>query len=986
MVDHEKLAVVLAEFARTLLTEFPIQAILDHLVDRIVEVLPITGAGVTLIANDGDPHYISASDDDALRFERLQSETGEGPCVAAYESSQSVSVADLRLDGRFPVFGPQAVAAGLLAVFTLPLRHDDGCLGALDLYRDSPGALDDADLRVAQTLADVATAYLLNARARDRVRSARDQFKHISLYDPLTGLPNRRLLQERIEQAAQRARRTHSTAAVLFVDLDRFKLVNDTHGHQTGDELLSAVAHRLSGLIRSGDTLARVSGDEFVFLCEEMSGASDAELLAARVNEVFTKPFVLRGIDTPLLMTASVGIAYTGPGSEISDQLIVEADMAMYQVKRDGGSGHQIIDMRKALIAMDLNSLEQDLRAALAADELEVAYQPIIRNPAGPIAGVEALLRWTHPQRGPIPPPTIIRVAEQTGMIAELGAWVLTRGCRDHARWLADNPTIALHLAVNVSARQLLDPEFPQLVASILEQTDTDPASLILEVTESIFIEDDGDARRILTELDDLGVRLALDDFGTGYSSLSYLCRLPIHIVKIDRSFISDLDRPATMAIVTAIAGLAHDLDLDLVAEGIETQDQADQVNALGCQYSQGFFIAKPMSAAAMAAQLAGGTGPNESGPQPTAQPTTHVAPSQIVTKRTLTVLSHALEELAAVAGPGATVLALFTHGAHFVPMVDRYERMARAGATVIIGFVGPGPVARGAHMVELGATHELRNEWSLLVIAPDLAAHVVAVDLMDFDPSEATLEAGRRFTGEWGFNRLDTADHLERVVSLISGSLDAKTNSHLATVIRTARRQRPTPAERGMAAAARVLIDRVEAGQKALSTLRTSLASETELATQDPLTGLLNRNGLTRWLGGPEMTGIEMPAIGVVMLDLDRFKQINDEHGHLAGDKVLTAVAEALQSSTRPGDVVVRWGGDEFVVLCPGAEGDQLVQMADRLRSSIADVNIDGVTISASAGLQVCNRRPLVLAAADNDLYAAKALRNEAAKIAAAD
>lgn len=353
MADHEKLAVVLADFARNLLTEFPVQAILDRLVDRIVQILPITAAGVTLIANDVDPHYISASSDDALRFEQLQSKLGEGPCVTAFETGQPVSVADLEDDERFPQYATQAIAAGLRAVFTLPLRHDDGCLGALDLYRDTPGALDAEDLAVAQTLADVATAYLLNQRARDRARSTRDDFQHNSLHDSLTSLPNRRLLQEQIEQAAQRAQRNHSTAAILFADLDGFKAVNDKYGHQAGDELLKAVAGRLSELVRSGDTLARVSGDEFVFLCEELSDTSDAELLAARVTEAFTEPFDLRCVDAPVSMTASVGIAYAGPGSEISDQLVVEADMAMYQVKRRGGGDHQIIDIREALRTTD---------------------------------------------------------------------------------------------------------------------------------------------------------------------------------------------------------------------------------------------------------------------------------------------------------------------------------------------------------------------------------------------------------------------------------------------------------------------------------------------------------------------------------------------------------------------------------------------------------------------------------------------------------
>ena len=344
MVDEDKLSSVLSEFARTLITDFPIQGILDHLVERIVDVLPVTSAGVTLISPGMAPRYIAASDDSALRFEQLQTEVGQGPCLSAYESGQAVAIPDLGADHRYPHFAPAALAGGLAAVFTFPLRHGDGRLGALDLYRDTPGELDPHDMGAAQTLADVAAAYLLNARAREEARAISDRFHHSALHDPLTGLPNRLLLQERLEHAADRRRRSHTNAAVLFADLDRFKQINDTHGHQVGDELLLAVAHRLSGLIRSGDTLARFSGDEFVFLCEDLHSAADVEVLAKRIDATFANPFVLA--DREVTITASVGIAFAGPGEDISNRLMVNADMAMYQVKRDGGAGHQIIDMR----------------------------------------------------------------------------------------------------------------------------------------------------------------------------------------------------------------------------------------------------------------------------------------------------------------------------------------------------------------------------------------------------------------------------------------------------------------------------------------------------------------------------------------------------------------------------------------------------------------------------------------------------------------
>ena len=457
---------------------------------------------------------------------------------------------------------------------------------------------------VAQTLADVAAAYLLNAQAREEARVASDLFHHNALHDPLTGLPNRLLLQERIEHANLRASRSHGKAAVLFADLDRFKQVNDTHGHQVGDELLVAVAQRLSGLVRPGDTLARVSGDEFVFLCEDLDSAADAEALARRIDDAFTDPFVL--VDMYLTMTASVGMAFAGPGEDISNDLVVKADIAMYQVKRKGGAGHQILDLREARQSNELNSLERDLQSAFTAGELDLAYQPIVRSSDGLFTGVESLLRWTHPRAGLVSPMSMVRVAEQSGLINEIGAWVLERSCRDRVRWLADHPDKPLELAVNVSGRQLMSPDFRAIVTGVLERTGMDPTALILEVTEDIFIEDSERSMTVLTDLKRLGIRLALDDFGTGYSSLSYLRRLPVHIVKIDQSFITDIGQaPTGRAIVAAVTELAHVLGLSVTAEGVETEAQREQVSAIGCESAQGYYFARPLTAAQVTAQLA---------------------------------------------------------------------------------------------------------------------------------------------------------------------------------------------------------------------------------------------------------------------------------------------------------------------------------------------------------------------------------------------
>ena len=586
---------MLSDFARTVITDFPIQSILDHLVDRIVEILPVSAVGITLISPGKAPLYVAASDESALAFEKMQTELAQGPCLLAYGSGEAVLVPDLRAEGRFPQFAEAALSGGLAAAFTFPLRHGDGRLGALDLYRDSPGALAPEDVDAAQTLADVAAAYILNAQARDDAKTASDWFQVSALHDPLTGLPNRLLLHQRLAHAAQRAQRSHGYAAVLFADLDRFKQVNDTYGHQAGDDLLIAVAGRLSRLVRPGDTLARVSGDEFVFLCEDLKRPEDIELLAVRIGNALALPFPLP--DRTLTISASVGLAYAGPGEAITNQLVVDADIAMYQAKRNGGAGHQIIDLREAQKARASSTLEQELHTAFALHNLSIAYQPVVRPTDGLLCGAEALLRWVHPQRGPIPTTDMVALAEANGLINGIGAWVLEASCNARQAWLKGRADASLSISVNVSARQVMGAHLPCAVEEILNRTGTDPASVILELTEGVFIRDPARALSVMSDLKALGVRLALDDFGTGYSSLTYLLDYPVDIVKIDQSFVAKCaSDSAGAAIVSGITDMAHNLGLVIIAEGVETQQQADVINRAGCDLAQGFLFAHPMT------------------------------------------------------------------------------------------------------------------------------------------------------------------------------------------------------------------------------------------------------------------------------------------------------------------------------------------------------------------------------------------------------
>jgi diguanylate cyclase (GGDEF)-like protein len=593
-VDRDKkLAQILVEFADTLGAEFSIQAILDHLVQRIVDMLPITGAGVMLMT-EHDLHFVAASNKVVRRIEALQNELQEGPCLEAYSGGEAVAIEDLSVDTRFPRFSPRALDAGLAAVFTFPIRMDSHRLGALDLYRDTSGGLEPEDMAAAQVLANVAAAYLFNAQARSEAAVSVEQLTHRSLHDPLTALPNRALLHELLDRAVARARRSRRMAAVLFVDLDGFKLVNDQYGHQLGDQLLIAVATRLTRVLRSGDTLARLSGDEFVILCEDLDTSSGAELVAKRIAATLGEPFELDG--HTLAMTASVGLAFSGPGEDIPETLLRDADLAMYQAKLNGGGHHQVIDQSARLEADMRKHLERDVRAAVLRGQFQLAYQPIIAAESGGMLGVEALLRWEHPERGWVSPEIILPIAERTGMILPIGEWVLAQACRDLKAWQHLYGEAVPHVAVNVSGHQVVGPAFAETVAQVLAETGTDPAQVFLEVTESVFFEDAPRATAVLREIKELGVGLTMDDFGTGYSSLNYLRRFPFDVVKIDRSFIVDLtEDPATRAIVSAIIELGHVLDLTVVAEGVESRPQLDEVIDLGIDRAQGFYISHPL-------------------------------------------------------------------------------------------------------------------------------------------------------------------------------------------------------------------------------------------------------------------------------------------------------------------------------------------------------------------------------------------------------
>jgi diguanylate cyclase (GGDEF)-like protein/PAS domain S-box-containing protein len=420
-----------------------------------------------------------------------------------------------------------------------------------------------------------------------------DRLARHAFHDDLTGLPNRRVFLDRLEQALRRSQRRGAVHAVLFADVDRFKLVNDSVGHQAGDRLLVTIAERLSAALRPGDTLARFGGDEFTVLLEDVSGVADAEGVAARLLESLHAPISLPD-GHEVVAAVSIGITLAS-GTASADDVLHDADVAMYQAKSSGAGRYAVFDaVAMGRRSIDRLDLEAAMRRGLDAGEFEVHYQPVVVTDTGVVVGAEALVRWRHPEQGMLAPGRFIALAEETGLILPLGRLVLEQACWTGQEW-RERFGVPLGMSVNLSARQFSDPDLVQDVADILRMTGLRADDLCLEITESLAVEDVVRTIATLEQLKGLGVRLAIDDFGTGYSSLTYLKRFPVDVVKIDRSFVSGVDtEPVDSAIVTAVLGLAAAVGMTTVAEGVETEGQLARLRELECPLVQGYHLGRP--------------------------------------------------------------------------------------------------------------------------------------------------------------------------------------------------------------------------------------------------------------------------------------------------------------------------------------------------------------------------------------------------------
>jgi len=550
---------------------------------RLVDIFDLTDDIVILVGDRGELIYLNASGRRAIGLDE-----------EAYVAALGTSWLPDSEAGKFLVEATRDTSSHFTSwTGELSFELPDGSTRPMSMQVLSHRNNDDEIEFYSAVLHDISERKQLEA-----------SLERQATHDPLTGLPNRTLLFQRIAQAIDglRSSGTSQTIGVLFIDLDHFKVINDSLGHALGDRLLRAIGERIRTAVRPGDTVARFGGDEFVVLCERLEANEDAAVIAHRVETTLQAPFLIDGHE--IHAGVSIGISYTDASESDPAAVLRDADTAMYQAKSDGRGRWVIFDDALRRKAVERQRTETALRQSRHGEDLVIHYQPVVDLRTGTVRAVEALVRWNRNGES-VGPDDFVPIAEETGLIVPIGSYVLDTACRQVAEWQQRPGWSGLAVSVNVSARQLQYPGFVSMVGAALESSRLEPNTLSMEITESVLFEDVSQASQRLQELRSLGIRIAVDDFGTGYSSLTYLDRLPVDLVKLDRSFVAGVGTdPTRTAIVTAVVNLALALGLDPVAEGIETEQQRADLYRLGCVYGQGFLIAPPMSAEELEAAM----------------------------------------------------------------------------------------------------------------------------------------------------------------------------------------------------------------------------------------------------------------------------------------------------------------------------------------------------------------------------------------------
>ena len=577
-------------------------ALMKEAVSELEQIDGIDGAGVWEVERDGRRLKLRAGLEDQVVGSRRISAARNSHAGAALDSGLHVIVDDWTAEQRFSM-PPALRVLGVRSSLAVVIDGKQHPFGVLDVHSTEPNRFTPQDVHFVQALANV----LADAIER---HIADEALRHRVLHDALTGLPNRLSFVDAVNDALRRANASGSPVGVLFLDLDHFKLINDSMGHHAGDELLQAVAPRLRTHLRPGDIVARFGGDEFGILVDRLADEDEAVAIAERVATTFAEPYPMGG--TEHFVTASVGVAVAHPGGSDpvdAESMIRDADAAMYRAKERGRARCELFDAEMRARATHRLEVERELRSGLEHQELVLHYQPMVALGSGEVTGLEALLRWQHPERGLLDPRDFVSIAEDSGLIEPVGRWVQETSCRQALEWHDQRPDQRpLDIAVNLSARQVAHRDLAATIAEVLARTGLDPARLKLEITESALVEESANAVATLEALSELGISLVLDDFGTGYSSLAYLNRFPFDALKIDRSFVDALGvEQERTAIVEAIVGMARALSLDVIAEGVENEAQLSELRRLGCDFAQGHLFSRALPAEKITTLLGSG-------------------------------------------------------------------------------------------------------------------------------------------------------------------------------------------------------------------------------------------------------------------------------------------------------------------------------------------------------------------------------------------